>query len=99
MGQVPVSSAKMTKPRGVQFKHRGSPTESRRPSELSEMDGSNGDISKSEVIVEEKEPTEPAELSEYSKKKSSFITRYEMKQLQWTRPSNAFSERYGLWLC
>lgn len=50
------------------------------------MDGSNGDISKSEVIVEEKESTEAAEPSEYSKKKSSFITRYEMKQLQWTRP-------------
>lgn len=67
----------MTKPRGVQFKHRGSPTDSRRPSELSEtMDASNGDLSKSEVIVEEKEPTEPAEPSEYSKKKSSFITRY-----------------------
>jgi hypothetical protein len=67
----------MTKPRGVQFKHRGSPTESRRPSELSEaMDAPNGDLSKSEVIVEEKEPTEPAEASEYSKKKSSFITRY-----------------------
>jgi hypothetical protein len=77
----------MTKPRGVQFKHRGSPTENRRPSDLSEameskVESPNGDLSRSEVIVEDKEPTEPAELSEYSKKKSSFITRYEMKQLQ-----------------
>jgi hypothetical protein len=45
------------------------------------MDSSNGDLSKSEVIVEEKEPTQPVEPSEYSKKKSSFITRYEVKQL------------------
>jgi hypothetical protein len=75
---------KMTKPRGVQFKHRGSPTESRRPSELSEgMDSkpdssTNGDLSKSQVILEEETPSEPGEPSEYSKKKQSFITRYEL---------------------
>jgi hypothetical protein len=33
----------------------------------------NGDLKKSEPIVEE---NKPAEVSEYSKKKSSFITRY-----------------------
>jgi hypothetical protein len=74
----------MTKPRGVQFKHRGSPTESRRPSELVETmepktDGPNGDLSKSEAIEEEKEPAQPAEPSEYTKKKQSFITRYEVE--------------------
>lgn len=85
----------MAKPRGVQFKHRGSPTESRRPSDLSETmepktDGPNGDLSKSEVIEEEEEPAQPAEPSEYTKKKQSFITRYEMGYVQWIYPSNTF---------
>jgi hypothetical protein len=81
----------MTKPRGVQFKHRGSPVESRRPSELSETmepktDGPNGDLSKSGAIEEEEEPAQPVEPSEYTKKKQSFITRYEVGQVQWIHP-------------
>lgn len=99
-GSASASTVNMTKPRGVQFKHRGSPTEGRRPSDLSEaMEAPNGDLSKSEVIVEEKEPTTPEEPSEYSKKKSSFITRYEVKQLHYMHDADAFSARYGLWSC
>jgi hypothetical protein len=41
-------------------------------------DGPNGDLSKSEAIEEEKGLAQPAEPSEYTKKKQSFITRYEM---------------------
>jgi hypothetical protein len=49
-------------------------------------DGPNGDLSKSEVIEEEEEPAQPAEPSEYTKKKQSFITRYEMGYVQWIHP-------------
>ena len=59
--------------------------DSRRPSsaELGDnmSDGiPNGDLHKPEAIVEEIEPEEPAETSEYEKKKQSFITRYDTKQ-------------------